>query len=78
VLDTDLSGRIGRVLSFKDIRSGQHSNRSNGNLRETLAKEMGSTPFGNAGPIPIGTALPQHIEIDRAGNCRVRAGVAPS
>jgi len=38
---------------------------------------MGSTPFGNAGPIPIGIALPQHIEIDRAGNCRVRVGVAP-
>jgi hypothetical protein len=73
-----LAGRIGRLLCLEDIGSGQHSNRSNSNLRETLAKEMGSTPFGNAGPIPIGTALPQHIEIDRAGNCRVRAGVAPS
>jgi hypothetical protein len=41
-------------------------------------KHMGSTPDGNACPATLtGTALPQDIKIDRAGNCRVRVMVAP-
>jgi hypothetical protein len=40
---------------------------------------MGSTSFGNAVPANlIGPALPQHIEINRAGWSRVRVMVAPS
>jgi hypothetical protein len=36
---------------------------------------MGSTPYGNANPMTlIGPALPQNIEIDRAGYGRVRVG----
>jgi hypothetical protein len=36
---------------------------------------MGSTPYGNANPTTlIGIALPQDIEIDRDGGCRVRVG----
>jgi len=36
---------------------------------------MGSTINGDAGPaILAGTALPQDIEIGRAGICRVRVG----
>ena len=36
---------------------------------------MGSTPNGNANPMTlIGPALPQNIEIDRAGHGRVRVG----
>jgi hypothetical protein len=36
---------------------------------------MGSTPNGNANPMTlIGPALPQNIEIDRAGYGRVRVG----
>jgi len=36
---------------------------------------MGSTPYGSANPMTlIGTALPQDIEIDRDGFCRVRVG----
>ena len=38
-------------------------------------KNMGSTTFGNVIPaIMIGLALPQDIEIGRAGSCRVRVG----
>jgi hypothetical protein len=34
---------------------------------------MGSTPYGIARPVTtIGSALPQDIEINRAGSCRVR------
>jgi hypothetical protein len=34
---------------------------------------MGSTPYGNANPMTlIGLALPQDIEINRAGYVRVR------
>jgi hypothetical protein len=36
---------------------------------------MGSTPTGNANPMTlVGLALPQDIEIDRAGYRRVRVG----
>jgi len=36
---------------------------------------MGSTPFGNAGPITsIWAALPPHIEIDRDGGSRASVG----
>ena len=39
---------------------------------------MGSTANGIAGPATtIGPALPQHIEINRAGLGRVRVMVAP-
>jgi hypothetical protein len=34
---------------------------------------MGSTPYGIARPVTtIGPALPQDIEINRDGSCRVR------
>ncbi len=40
---------------------------------------MGSTPYGNANPMTLtGFALPQDIEIDRDGGCRVRVMVAAS
>ena len=36
---------------------------------------MGSTPYGNANPMTlIGLALPQDMEIGRAGYSRVRVG----
>jgi hypothetical protein len=38
-------------------------------------ESMGSTPYGNANPMTlIGLALPQDIEIGRAGYSRVRVG----
>jgi hypothetical protein len=38
-------------------------------------EHMGSTPYGNAHPMKlIGLALPQDIEISRAGYGRVRVG----
>jgi hypothetical protein len=38
-------------------------------------ESMGSTPYGNANPMTlIGLALPQDIEIGRAGYGRVRVG----
>jgi hypothetical protein len=38
-------------------------------------EHMGSTPYGNANPMMvIGLALPQDIEISRAGYGRVRVG----
>jgi hypothetical protein len=38
-------------------------------------KHMGSTLYGNANPMTlIGSALPQDIEMDRVGGCRVRVG----
>jgi hypothetical protein len=41
-------------------------------------EHMGSTPDGNACPATLtGTALPQDIKIDRAGDGRVRVIVAP-
>jgi hypothetical protein len=49
-------------------RAVQSPARSNSNL----VKEMGSTPFGSAGPAMAGTTLSQ--QIDRAGVCRVRIG----
>jgi len=38
---------------------------------------MGSTTFGNIDPAVTGLAMPQHIEINRAGRRRVREMVAP-
>ena len=38
---------------------------------------MGSTTSGIASPATIGPALPQDIEINRAGLSRVRVMVAP-
>jgi hypothetical protein len=40
------------------------------NLNE---ETMGSTPSGSATPM-IGAALPQHLEIDRAGGSRASVG----
>jgi hypothetical protein len=34
---------------------------------------MGSTRYGNVIPL-IGLTLPQHVKINRDGNCRVRCG----
>jgi hypothetical protein len=38
---------------------------------------MGSTTFGNVNPAMTGLALPQNIEINRAGFRRVGEMVAP-
>jgi hypothetical protein len=39
---------------------------------------MGSSTFGNVTPAMIGLAMPQNININRAGLGRVRVMVAPS
>ena len=56
--------RIGRPLFRTSVRD-RHFNPDE--------EHMGSTPYGNANPMTlIGTALPQDIEISRAGYGRVR------
>jgi hypothetical protein len=58
--------RIGQSL-FRTSRSEQAFNPDE--------EHMGSTPYGNANPMTlIGLALPQDIEISRAGYGRVRVG----